>query len=114
MKLYPALGIIAAVVVSIGSYSVGFHRGKEEMDVFSGNLVGGISAGIRGESLPLLLSAAEALKYPEQQDIQKALRRYARSQATVVKECSASKACAALTAQPLPQAALVDLALSYK
>ena len=114
MKLYPTLGIIAAVVVSIGSYSFGFYRGKGEMDAVAGNLVSAVSAGIRGESLPLLLSAAEALKYPEQQDIQKALRRYARSQATVVKECAASKTCAALSAQPLPQATLVDLALSYK
>jgi hypothetical protein len=114
MKINLSLAAAALLATAVGSYVLGFYRGKEAMDGFAGNLISGISATIRGESLPILLSAADALKYPEQQEVQKTLRRYARTQASVVKECAMNKACSALAGQPLPQASLVELALSYK
>lgn len=102
------------MAVAIGGYTLGFYRGKQEMDTFAGNLVSGVSAGIRGESILLLLSAAESMKYPEQQEAQRALLRYAKSQAMAVKECASNKACASLALQPLPEAALVEQALGSK
>ena len=106
--------VVFALTLLLGGYALGFYRAKQEMDAFAGNLVSGVSAGIRGESISLLLSTAEAMPYPNQAVARKALLQYARSQALAVKECSSNTACASLPAQPLPHAALVERALGYK
>jgi hypothetical protein len=114
MKPYLAVGVIFGLALAIGGYTLGFYKAKQEMEGFAGNLVSGVSASIRGESISLLLSAAEAMKHPEQQEAQRALRRYARSQALAVKECASDKTCASLASQPLPESALIEQALSFK
>ena len=114
MKHSLVFGVVVALASAIGGYTLGFYRGKQEMDAFAGNMVSGVTASVRGESISLLLSTADSLKNPEQQEVRRALLRYARSQAVAVKECASSKVCASLAAQPLPQAALVEQALAYK
>ena len=114
MKPSVAVGIVVGLALAIGGYTLGFYKAKQEMDAFAGNLVSGVSASIRGESISLLLSAAESMTYPEQREVQAALLRYARSQAMAVKECASNKVCASLASQPLPEAAVVEKALGSK
>ncbi|MDR3452013.1 MAG: hypothetical protein P4L96_04305 [Rhodoferax sp.] len=114
MKITTVVGLLVSVSLLLVSYATGFYQGKKAEDSFCGDLVSGISASIRGESLPLILSAVDALTYPEQQNTRNALLRYAHIQASVVKECAASQPCASLTGQPLPSESIVQRALSYK
>jgi hypothetical protein len=42
-------------------YTLGFYCGKKEMETFTGNLINGVAAGVSGESISVLLSAAAVI-----------------------------------------------------
>jgi hypothetical protein len=103
-----SLILIAAVVagaIGLGSYYVGFLHGKAAMDGFAGNLVNGVNASVRVESLQVMAHALTDLKESRPAEAEAKIARFAKFQAKAVAECSRSPECSSLAGRPLPSTA---------
>lgn len=75
------------------------------MDRFAGDLVNGVSASVRADSLQVVGAALNDLRESRAVDAEARLKRFARLQAKVISECARDSECSKLTGKPLPSIA---------
>src|ERR1700731_2249984 len=102
--------VVSCSVCLLGGYYAGWSRGMHQNDLLVGKVINGVSASLRGESLKVAISAIDMLAAADSAAARATLLKYARIQATIVKECADDPHCRQYTMSPLPDDAMVERA----
>ena len=100
--LHVLLYLISVGLAASISYSIGYYKGKGDMDSLCGDLIGGVVASVRTENLRIMARAISDIKNSKSADAEAKLALWVRIQANIVADCSHSPICSKLTTKPLP------------